>query len=55
MQTLGNGGFIMTNLQIKKMIAECEKNAPKVETKGILPRRCNPTAMPTMFCSAIKH
>ena len=29
MQTLGNGGFIMTNLQVKKMIAECEKNAPK--------------------------
>src|SRR5438034_424044 len=30
-----------------------EKNAAKVETKGIFPRREKPKAAPTIFCSAI--
>ena len=29
------------------------KNAAKVETNGILPRRASPSATPTMFCSAM--
>jgi len=46
--------YIATGIRAHADLVEgSRKNAENVETKGIFPARENPSAVPTIFCSAI--